>query len=176
MNGVVIPIGHRLERLAKSHPRKAFSSGQLQVDDWLQTKALQNQDKRLSTTNVLLDANGGIAGFYTLATGQVDFADLPPDEVKKLPRRLLPVAVLAWLGVAVDRQSQKLGRLLLAQALRDCHTAGQTFAFIAVVLDCIDERAKSFYSQFDFAELPGSRNRLYLSSTRLDALARGDLS
>lgn len=176
MSGVVFPIRHRLERLAKCHPRKPFSSGQLQVDDWLQTKAFQNQEKRLSTTNVLLDSIGQIAGFYTLATGQVDFADLPPDEVRKLPRRLLPVAVLAWLGVAADRQGQNLGRSLLAQALRDCHTAGQTFAFIAVVLDCIDERAKAFYSQFDFAELPGSRNRLFLSSARLDDMVQGALS
>lgn len=170
MSGVVLPQGHRLEPLVKAHPRKKFASGQPAVDDWLHTKALQNQDKRLSTTKVLLDPTGGIAGFYTLATGQVDFGDLPAEEVKKLPRRHLPVAVVAWLGVAADRHGQGLGTTLLASALRDCHTAGRTFAFVAVLLDCIDDRAKAFYSRFDFTELPGHPYRLYLSAARLEAM------
>ena len=59
---------------------------------------LQNQDKHLSTTRVLLDETGAIAGYYTLAIGQVDFGDLPADIAKKLPRRMLPVALLAWLA------------------------------------------------------------------------------
>ncbi len=133
MSGVRFPTGFRLERLAKSHRRKAFASGQSEVDDWLATKALQNQDKHLSATKILLDESDAVAGYYTLATGQVDFGDLPADVAKKLPRRMLPVAVLAWLGVSAERHGQGFGRLLLAQALRDCHEAGQVFAFVAVI-------------------------------------------
>jgi hypothetical protein len=124
----------------------------------------------LSATKVLLDREGGIAGFYTLATGQVDFGDLPSELARKLARRALPVAILAWLGVSTVRQSQKLGDLLLAQALRDFHEAGQTFAFVAVILDCVDDRAKAFYQRWDFAELPGSPFRLFLSSQTLSAM------
>ena len=170
MNGVNFPDGHCLERLVKSHPRKAFASGQPQVDHWLATKALQNQDKHLSMTKVLLDSDNVIAGYYTLATGQVDFGELPPVETKLLPRRMLPVAVLAWLGVAADRQGAGLGRLLLAQALRDCFDAGLTFAFIAVIIECIDDKAKAFYKHFDFAPLPGHPYRLFLSTNRLEAM------
>jgi GNAT superfamily N-acetyltransferase len=170
VRSVQFPNGFRLERLARSHPRKAFASGQDDVDDWLKSKALQNQDKHLSTTKVLLDDSGTIAGYYTLATGQVDFGDLPPELAKKLPRRLLPAAVLAWLGVAADRHGTGLGKRLLAQALQDCHEAGQTFAFVAVILDCIDENAKAFYQRLDFAELPGYPNRLYLSAAQLEAM------
>jgi GNAT superfamily N-acetyltransferase len=170
VSGVRLPAGFRLERLGKSHPRRAFASGQLLVDDWLATKALQNQDKHLSVTKVLLDEAGTVAGYYTLATGQVDFGDLPAEVAKKLPRRTLPVAVLAWLGVAAERQGQGLGRTLLAQALRDCHDAGRTFAFIAVILDCIDDAAKAFYRHFDFAELPGHPYRLFLAAARLEAM------
>ena len=74
-----------------------------------------------------------MAGYYTLATGQVDFSDLPVDATKRLPRRALPVAILAWLGVSTDYQGQGLRRLLLAQALRDCYEAGNTFAFEAMM-------------------------------------------
>jgi GNAT superfamily N-acetyltransferase len=155
------------------HPRKSFSSGQPQVDEWLATKALQHQEKHLSATKVLVAENGTLAGYYTLAIGQVDFSDLPNDVAKKLPRRMLPVAVLAWLGVCHAMQGHGLGRLLLAQSLRDCHQAAETFAFVAVVLDCLDDVAKKFYQQFDFAELPGHPYRLFLSATKLDAMMTG---
>jgi GNAT superfamily N-acetyltransferase len=170
VNGVRFPEGFHLESLHRRHPRKDFRSGEKLVDDWLAAGALQNQDKHLSATKVLLDEAGAIAGYYTLATGQVDFGDLPAEIAKSLPRRLLPVAVLAWLGVSLQRQRQGLGRLLIAQALRDCHEAGKTFAFIAVILDCLNDAAKAFYQQWDFQELPGHPHRLFLSARRLEAM------
>ena len=170
MTAVPFPERFRLERLQRAHPRKALFSGVAEVDDWLARNALQNQDKHLSATRVLLDETGRIAGYFTLATGQVDFAGLPTDEAKKLPRRLLPVAALAWLGVSEAHQKRGLGRLLLAQALRDCADAGQTFAFIALILDCINDAAKAFYQRFDFAEMPGHPYRLFLSAAKLEAM------
>ena len=143
------------------------------MDDWLASKALQNQEKHLSVTKVLLDQAGVIAGYYTLATGQVDFADLPMEMTRRLPRRTLPVAVLAWLGIHSRQQGRGLGRQLLAQALRDCHDAGQTFPFVAVILDCISDAAKRFYQQWDFAELPGHPYRLFLGASALTALIEG---
>jgi GNAT superfamily N-acetyltransferase len=164
------PAGFRLERLRREHPRRLFQCGQEKVDDWLTAKALQNQEKQLSTTKVLLDARGAIAGYYTLAMGQVDCSDLPSEMVKRLPSRMLPVAVLAWLGVCQAHQGQGLGDRLLAQALRDCHEAGKTFAFIAVVLDCIDENAKAFYQRWDFKEIPERPYRLFMSAKRLETM------
>ncbi len=170
MTGVALPPGFSLEPLQRSHQRGPFDCGQRKVKDWLHIRALQHQDKRLSTTRVLIDRDKAIAGFYTLATGQVDFGDLPSALARKLPRRALPVAVLAWPGVSVTRQGQKLGDLLLAQALRDCYEAGQSFAFVAVIPDCVDDRARESCQQRDFAELPGNPYRLFLSSQTLTAM------
>src|SRR5580700_10903495 len=105
---VRFPPGLRLESLRRDHPRATFVSGQPVVDAWLRGQALQGQDKHLSTTRVLVDAEETIAGFFSLATGQVDFGDLPGEIAKKLPRRALPVAVLAWLGVAREHQGKGL--------------------------------------------------------------------
>jgi len=160
----------RVERIAREHPRDEFHRGQEALTDWLATKALQNQEKHLSVTRVLLDESGAIAGYYTLAMGQVDFGDLPAEVAKPLPRRVLPVAALAWLGVSTAHQRQGLGRLLLAQALRDCWEAGKTFPFIAVLLDCLNDAAKAFYQRWDFEALPGHPFRLYLSVKRLEAM------
>lgn len=170
MSGVLFPEGFRLESLSRQHPRRLFRCGEEPVDDWLATKALQHQEKRLSVTRVLLDHANVIAGYFTLATGQVDFSDLPPEVAKHLPRRNLPVAVLAWLAVSIDHQGQGLGRLLLAQASRDCYEAGKTFAFIAVILDCINDAAKTFYQHWDFRELPGHPYRLFSSTNQLEAM------
>ena len=170
MSGVQFPGGFRIEPLRREHPRKQFGCGDDEVDDWLRTKALQNQEKQLSVTKVLLDEAGAIAGYYTLATGQVHFGDLPAELAQRLPRRLLPVALLAWLGVSTRYQGQGLGRLILAQALRDCYEAGKTFAFVAVLLDCVNDAAKAFYEQWDFKELPGHPYRLFLSAKRLAAM------
>jgi ribosomal protein S18 acetylase RimI-like enzyme len=170
MNGVRFPEGFRLEPLRRDHRRKSLRSGRERVDDWLATRALQHQEKHLSATRVLVDEHQTLAGYYTLATGQVDFSDLPADLARKLPRRSLPVAVLAWLGVDSNFQGRGLGRLLLAQALRDSFEAGQTFVFIAVLLDCIDDNARAFYQRFDFQELPGHPYRLFLSAAQLEAM------
>ena len=170
MKEVLLPAGCELARLARSHSRSAFRSGEAQVDDWLRTKALQHQEKRLSATKVLLDSAGMILGYYTIAPGQVEYGDLPADFVKKLPRRPLPIAVVAWLGVSERERGQGLGTRLLALALRDCFEAGRTFPFVAVVLDCLNDAAKHFFLKFDFHEIPGNPYRLFLSAARLEAM------
>lgn len=170
MNGTSFPVGWVLEPVRRDHPRRLFDCGAEAVNDWLRTKAVQHQAKRLSATKVLLDTDGRIAGFYTLATGQVDFGDLPSAIARTLPRRGVPVAVLAWLGVHTAHQGRNLGDQLLAHALRDCHDAGQTFAFVAVILDCLNDRAKAFYRRWDFAELPGHPYRLFLDARTLAAM------
>jgi GNAT superfamily N-acetyltransferase len=167
-----VPEGFRWERLQQNHPRRQFRSGQAEVDDWLRTKAWQHQKKHLSVTKVLLDDGNRIVGYYTLATGQIDFGDLPDDMSRQLPRRSLPVAVLAWLGVAEQRHGQGFGRILLAQALRDSYDAGDTFAFVAVILDCLTDAAKRSYRKWDFAELPGHPYRLFVGYRQLEAMMR----
>ena len=172
MSDVRFPKGFRLERLRREHPRQGFRSGQQRVDEWLATKALQHQTKHLSATKVLLDEDASIAGYYTLAPAQIDFGDLPAEVARRLPHRMLPAAVLAWLGVSAAHQGRGLGGQLLGQALRDCWEGGKTFPFVLVILDCVDAKAKSFYEKFGFAELPGQPYRLFLSAQQLDAMMR----
>lgn len=172
MSGLRYPDGWRVELLTKSHNRKMFLSGQEQVDAWLKQSALQSQTKHLSSTKVLLDADDELVGYYTLATSQVDFSDLPGDVAKSLPQRPLPVVILAWLGVDSKFQGQGIGQRLLATALRDCYDASQTFAFIAVILDCVDASSKEFYQRFDFSELPGYPMRLYIPFKMLERMVK----
>lgn len=167
-----LPPGYRLETLERSHERRRFQSGEHAVDEWLRRNALQQQKKRLSTTRVLLTEDNVIAGYYTLAIAQIDFGDLPNELTRKLPRRFLPVAVLAWLGVDRRYQGTGLGTRLLARALRDCHEAGRTFSFVAVLIDAINADAKRFYERWSFRPLPGYPDRLFLSGAELEGMMR----
>jgi hypothetical protein len=45
--------------------------------------------------------------------------------------------------------------------------------FIAVLLDCIDDHALSFYRQWDFQPLPGYSHRLFLRRATLEAMMPG---
>lgn len=62
---------------------------------------------------------------------------------------------------------------MLSTALLNCYETSQTFAFITVIFDCVDEQGKRFYGQFDFEQLPGYPMRLYLPFKSLEALAKG---
>ena len=75
-----------------------------------------------------------------------------------------------WLGVGREHRGRGLGSRLLAQALADCFAAGQLFAFVAVILDCVDEKAKTFYQKWDFREVPGRPMRLFLPFSSLAKL------
>lgn len=170
MNEVRLPAGFYLEQLRRDHPRQSFRSGHQLVDDWLATKALQHQTKHLSATKVLVDRGGTVVGYYTLAPAQIDFSDLPVELGRRMPHRMLPAAVLAWLGVDSAHQGHGFGSRLLARALRDCWEGGKIFPFVLVILDCVDEKSKSFYQRSGFAELPGQPYRLFLSAKDLEAM------
>jgi hypothetical protein len=48
--------------------------------------------------------------------------------------------------------------------------AGRTFAFVAVLLDCVNDAAKAFYRKWDFEDVPGRPYRLFLGAQRLAAM------
>jgi GNAT superfamily N-acetyltransferase len=132
------------------------------VDEWLKKRARQVQEKQLSVTRVLLREPNIIAGYYTLAMGQVNFDELPYEMVRKLPRTLLPTITLAWLGVDKHYQGKGFGERILAQALADCYHTGQIMPFVAVLLACATLSARTFYQRYDFEELPGHPMKLML--------------
>jgi GNAT superfamily N-acetyltransferase len=156
------PDGFFIEQLNKRHKRTAFCSGLDIVDEWLRKRARQAQEKRLSVTKLLLKKPNIIAGYFTLAIGQVNFDELPHEMARKLPRTLLPIVTLAWLGVDRRYRGKRFGERILAQALADCYHTGQILPFVAVLLDCATVSAKAFYQRYDFDELPGHPMKLML--------------
>jgi len=104
-----------------------------------------------------------IAGYYTLAATSVLLNDLPAGVAKRLPRYpAVPATLLGRLAVASEYQGQRLGELLLMDALRRCWETSKTIGSTAVITDAKDAGAQRFYEKYDFRAFEGIPRRLFL--------------
>ena len=133
--------------------RSYFESGVDALDQYFQTRVGQDIKRRVTACFVATDADGHIAGYYTLASASVLLTDLPDAVVKKLPRYpSVPAVRMGRLAVHTRYKGKGLGAALLADALRRAVTA--EIAAYALVVDAKDEDAASFYAHHGFMALP----------------------
>lgn len=161
-------MNYQVERLSADHDRSAFDCGEPSLNDYLQRYARQNDERRLGRTYVaVVPDQKCVEGYYTLASGAVERADLPE---KRLPRYPIPVILLARLAVDQSAQGQRLGEKLLLHALRRCSRISEYVGVYAVVVDALNERAHRFYLRYGFVPVRDDPNRLYLSVQEIKKL------
>jgi GNAT superfamily N-acetyltransferase len=148
-----------IEKLANSHDVAEFDCGTPELDRFLQKFALANQQANSAQTYVAL-YEGDIIGYYSLAVGSVAHAEAPARVVKGQPKHRVPVMILARLAVAHQWQKQGIGRGLLKDALRRTAQAAEIAGIRALLVHAKNERARSWYEQFDFE--PSSTDELHL--------------
>src|SRR5258708_40294825 len=98
-----------IEKLRREHVLDAFDCGQPDLNGWLIRHALQNQGASAAQTYVGL-VNDAVVGYYSLAAGQVEYADAPERLRKGLARHPVPIMLLARLAVHKDWQGEGIGR------------------------------------------------------------------
>ena len=112
----------RIEPLdRKRHDRAAFSCGVETLDRYLKQQASQDIEKRVAAVLVLTPDGSTIAGYYTLSQYAVSAGHLPEQVLKRLkPPRYpeLPATLLGRLARNVAFKGQKIGELLLVDALQ----------------------------------------------------------
>ena len=166
------PPPWRIEPLAEGHDRGPFSCGKPGLDEFLRLYALQNQRKGVGRTFVAVRPGEAIVrGYYTLSSGSVAFAHLPPERRKGLPRYPVPVAHMGRLAVAQDFRGLGLGRLLLLDALRRTQRVAHDLGVCGMEVVALDEAARGFYLKYGFVPLSDDRLYLYLPSSVIRALA-----
>jgi GNAT superfamily N-acetyltransferase len=90
--------------------------------------------------------------------------ELPPDIAKKLPNYpLVPATLLGRLAVSREHQGQKLGTLLLMDALYRSLKNSAQVASLGVVAEAIDEAARRFYLHHEFIELAEHPRKLFIA-------------
>lgn len=146
-----------IEPLTREHDRKSFDCGDEEVTRFLREKAMQDHDRDLSRTMVLIneaESAKRIVGYHTLVMTQVKQEEIPNDR----PRitRGIPVILLGQLGVDVKLQGQGIGDLLLTDAQARVDEISLKVGIRALMLDARNERLAEWYDKHDFIRFPQS--------------------
>lgn len=153
---------YNIELLTNTHAVDSFECGVESKNNFLRKFALQNTKGGLGRTfvAVLPSDPTKIYGYYTIATGAVNFASLP---VQNLPRYPIPTVHIGKLAIDRSAQRQGLGSALLFDALKRAASVADEIGIFAVEVIALDEQAKQFYIKHNFIEMLDSPMHLYLS-------------
>jgi GNAT superfamily N-acetyltransferase len=161
----------RIEPLAPSHDRAAFACGNAALDTYLHRQATQDFRRGVASIFVAVtpEERQRVLGFFTLSAAAIVPADLPAEIAKRLPRHPVPAALIGRLAVDRSIAGRGLGGILLADAIQKAAVAAETVAMAAIVVDPIDDAARSFYAAFGFGSLQGPQRRMFLALPRRTA-------
>jgi GNAT superfamily N-acetyltransferase len=154
----------KIEHLASHHVRTEFDCGELSLSDWIRQQASQFVSRDLAKVYVLLRKDEPrVWGYYAISTCQIRFEELPAKHSKGLPRKVgIPAALIGKLAVDKALHGQKLGGVLLSDALRRVRDLSETIGIRAVVVDAIDQRAREFYLHHEFIAFADDPDRLFV--------------
>lgn len=156
---------YEIHILDKSFDRENFDCGSPELNDFLKTKARQNQSAGFNKTFVAI-ANGDkskkVLGFYSLSMAELDFSSLPSELTKKLPKHPVPVARMGRLAVDNSIKGSGLGKLLLVDAMKRILAASESVGVYAMLVDAKDETSKNFYLNYGFIPLTIDSMTLFL--------------
>jgi hypothetical protein len=120
-----------------------------------------------------VDSIGSILGYYTLSAYGILLGELPEPIARRLPRYpLLPATLLGRLAIGSTCRGQNLGRFLLMDALHKSWRNTSKVASVGVVVEALDETARSFYLHHEFVPLQDHPNKLFLAMVTIERAFR----
>jgi GNAT superfamily N-acetyltransferase len=149
----------KIEPLAPHHDRGGFSCGVDSLDRYLRTQASQDMRRKANGVFILVEPENPntVLGYYTLCATGLPQGDIPAAARKHMPRYpLVSATLLGRLAISAARQGQRLGGLLLADAVRRAYASASIVGSSMLVVDAINERAAAFYEGNGFVRLPDS--------------------
>lgn len=149
----------KIEALAPHHDRDGFSSGADSLDRYLRTQASQDVRRKANGVFILVEPEKPdvVLGYYTLCATALPQGDVPTVARKHVPRYpLVSATLIGRLAVSQTRQGERLGAMLLADAVRRAYASADTVGASMLVVDAINERVAIFYAGNGFMRLPDS--------------------
>jgi ribosomal protein S18 acetylase RimI-like enzyme len=152
----------RFAPLGAEHDREPFCCGEEALDRYFKTQATQDIRRRIAHCFVAVDTvSGHVAGYYTIAASSVPLVNLPPEQVKRLPRYpTLPAVRIGRLAVDQKFQGCGLGGMLLMDAIRRCIQSPP--AVYTLLVDAKNDQAVGFYQRFGFLPIVDRPRTLFL--------------
>lgn len=160
------------------YDRESFDCDEPELNNFIRTQATRLMDAGISKTMVLPASvslpNGKtpICAFYSISPTSIKREDLPDNFAKKLPRYPIPVFLLAQLAVHKEFKGFGLGKVALVNALEYFYNISAHMPAYAVVVDCLNKNAESFYLKYGFQELCkyDERSRLFIPMKQVSEL------
>jgi GNAT superfamily N-acetyltransferase len=149
----------RIAVLNDAHDRNGFTCGVESLDRYLKTQAGQDVRRKANAVFVLSrEAEADrVLGYYTLCAMAISHGEVPEAARKHVPRYpLVSCTLIGRLAVAKHQQGQRLGSVLLADALQRAFESADTVGSSMVIVDALDEATAGFYAAHSFVRLPDS--------------------
>ena len=147
--------------LAAHHFLDDFDCGKANLDDWLIRHARQAQASGSARTFVVADG-ARVAGYFSLAVGQVDRFEAPERIRKGMGQYPIPVVLLARLAVDRSYQGRGIGVGMMQNAVRRTLLIAEQAGIRALLTHPIDADADAFYRRFGFVPSPVREGQLLL--------------
>ena len=119
----------RIVLLGDEHDRGSFTCGVESLDLYLKIQAGQDVRRKANAVFILSEIGEptNILGYYTLCAMAISQGDVPEMARKHVPRYpLVSATLIGRLAVAKGRQGQRLGAVLLADALQRAFESAST--------------------------------------------------
>lgn len=138
-----------------------FHCGVSVVDDWVKRRA-KTAEKNGTAVVYVVCCDGQVAGLYSLSAHAVVRDEVAGGWLRRNAPESIPAVLLGMLGVDQRFQGQNLGSSLLGDAMARALSVAQQIGAKALLVDPVDDTARSFYEKYGFREVPGQR-RMFIS-------------
>jgi GNAT superfamily N-acetyltransferase len=166
-------VNYKPIALSEKHDTTRFASGEASIDIWLNSSARFSQLENMAQTFVIVDTNDHVIGYYALCSAAIHRNDLTKPLKKHGFPTMIPLILLARLGVDKMHQSKGIGAQLLADAFSRCFAVSANVAVHGVLVHALNDAVKAYYKAYGFLELPNIPNSIILPMRVLAAAKKG---
>ena len=138
--------------IAGTHHVTSFDCGDTTLNDWLQRRAIKNENSGASRTFVACEDNT-VIGYYSLAVGAIAREETSGKVRRNMPDPI-PVMVLGRLAVDVNWQGKHIGIGMLKDAIQRTIIVAEQAGIRALLVHALSDKARSFYQRWGFHESP----------------------
>lgn len=154
------------EPISSIHSLEDFDCGVLELNTWLQNRAIPNQETGASRTFVIHQEKK-VIGYYSLSSGALGLRTAPGRLRRNMPDPI-PMIILGRLAVALEYHGYGLGRGLLKDSLLRTLQASHLIGIRGMIVHALNPESKSFYESFGFTPFPNETMTLYVLLKDID--------
>ena len=138
----------RPQIISPEHELDQFHSGEPTTDDWLKTRAIDNQNHGVSTSYVVTaEGDLQVVGFYSLSASGVARRSVKRSHGMPDP---IPVLLMSQLAVDCRYQDQGIAKGLIKHALLTSLVTASRVGIVGVLVDALTDDVAKIYKKFGF--------------------------